>query len=100
GWAFGAGLVGWMLWIAWQVGRGTPRSPPDKLARAYTALCRKLGRAGVPRESHQGPLSFAKQVYELRPDLQAEVGPLLLRYGQLTLPARAAGTPLQSQTGS
>jgi len=117
GWAFGSGLVGWMLWIAWHVGRQTRRTPPDKLARAYTRLCKKLGRAGIARESHQGPLSFAKQVGELRPDLQANVHPLLLRYAQLrygpaeqdsyaahvrefarqvselTLPARAAGTP-------
>jgi transglutaminase-like putative cysteine protease len=83
GWAFGAGLVGWMLWIAWQVGRGTPRSRPDKLARAYTALCKKLGRAGVARESHQGPLAFAGEVAKRRPDFPADVQSLLLRYAQL-----------------
>jgi transglutaminase-like putative cysteine protease len=83
GWAFGAGLVGWMLWIAWHVGRGAPRSRPDKLARAYTALCKKLGRAGVTRESHQGPLAFAGEVSRHRPDLPADVQHLLLRYAQL-----------------
>jgi transglutaminase-like putative cysteine protease len=83
GWAFGAGLVGWMLWIAWQIGRGAPRSRPDKLARAYIALCRKLGRAGVTRESHQGPLAFAGEVSRHRPDLPADVQHLLLRYAQL-----------------
>jgi transglutaminase-like putative cysteine protease len=83
GWAFAAGLVGWMLWIAWHVGRGTPRPRPDNLARAYTALCRKLGRAGVTRESHEGPLTFASHVRERRPDLQADVHPLLLRYAEL-----------------
>jgi protein-glutamine gamma-glutamyltransferase len=83
GWAFGAGLVGWMLWIAWHVGRGTRRSRPDKLARAYTALCRKLGRAGVPRESHQGPLAFDSEVSRRRPDLHEQVHCLLLRYAQL-----------------
>jgi len=83
GWAFGAGLVGWMLWIAWHVGRGAPRSRPDKLARAYTALCKKLGRAGVRRESHQGPLAFAGEVSRQRPDLPADVQHLLLRYAQL-----------------
>jgi hypothetical protein len=83
GWAFGAGLVGWMLWIAWHVGRGAPRSRPDKLARAYTALCKKLGRAGVTRESHQGPLAFAGEVSRHRPDLPADVQHLLLQYAQL-----------------
>jgi transglutaminase-like putative cysteine protease len=83
GWAFSVGLVGWMLWIAWHVGRGGPRSRPDKLARAYIALCRKLGRAGVTRESHQGPLAFASEVSRHRPDLPADVHSLLLRYAQL-----------------
>jgi transglutaminase-like putative cysteine protease len=83
GWAFGAGLVGWMLWIAWHVGRGAPRLRPDKLARAYIALCRKLSRAGVTRESHQGPLAFASEVSQRRPDLRDEVHSLLLRYAQL-----------------
>jgi hypothetical protein len=83
GWAFGAGLVGWMLWIAWHVGRGAPRARPDKLARAYIALCKKLGRAGVTRESHQGPLAFASEVSKHRPDLRDDVHSLLLRYAQL-----------------
>jgi transglutaminase-like putative cysteine protease len=83
GLAFGAGLVGWMLWIAWQVGRGAPRLRPDKLARAYLALCKKLGRAGVTRESHQGPLAFASEVSKRRPDLRDNVHSLLLRYAQL-----------------
>jgi transglutaminase-like putative cysteine protease len=83
GWAFGAGLVGWMLWIAWHVGQGARRARPDKLARAYGALCRKLGRAGVPREPHQGPLAFASEVAKRRPDLATDVHPLLLRYAQL-----------------
>jgi transglutaminase-like putative cysteine protease len=83
GWAFGAGLVGWMLWIAWQVGRGAPRSRPDKLARAYNVLCKKLGRVGITRESHQGPLAFAGEVSRRRPDLGNDVHPLLLRYSQL-----------------
>jgi transglutaminase-like putative cysteine protease len=83
GWAFAAGLVGWMLWIAWQVGRGAPRSRPDKLARSYTALCKKLGRAGITRESHQGPLALAGEVAKRRPDLRNDVHGLLLRYAQL-----------------
>ncbi|MFL6599799.1 MAG: DUF3488 and DUF4129 domain-containing transglutaminase family protein [Steroidobacteraceae bacterium] len=124
GWTFAAGLIGWMLWIAWHVGRGPQRARPDRLARAYFALCRKLGRAGVPRQSHQGPLAFASEVSKLRPDLAGDVQPLLLRYAQLrygrpqenshlsnlrdferrvnrlTVRARAPETPRQSQTGS
>jgi protein-glutamine gamma-glutamyltransferase len=82
GWAFAAGLVGWLLWIAWHVGRGGPRARPDKLARAYTALCKKLDRAGVTRESHQGPLAYASEISKQRPDLE-QVHSLLQRYTQL-----------------
>jgi transglutaminase-like putative cysteine protease len=83
GWAFGAGLIGWFLWITWQVGRGGPRTRPDKLARAYASLCRKLDRAGVGREPYQGPLEFANEISLRRPDLTPNVGPLLLRYAEL-----------------
>jgi hypothetical protein len=82
GWAFGAGLVGWLLWIAWHVGRSGPRARPDKLARAYTALCKKLERAGVTREFHQGPLAYASEISKQRPDLE-QVRSLLQRYTQL-----------------
>jgi transglutaminase-like putative cysteine protease len=84
GWAFGAGLVGWLLWIAWQVGRATSRpSRPDPLARAYNALCRKMESAGVSRQSYQGPLAFAGEISRLRPDLAADAQPLIARYAQL-----------------
>ncbi len=82
GWAFGAGLVGWLLWIAWQVGRSGPHVRPDRLARAYTALCKKLDRAGMTRQPHQGPLAFAGDVLGRRPDLDA-VHSLLERYSEL-----------------
>ena len=82
GWAFGAGLVGWLLWIAWQVGRSGPHVRPDRLARAYTALCKKLDRAGMTRQPHQGPLAFAGDVLGRRPDLDA-VRSLLERYSEL-----------------
>jgi len=81
-WAFGIGLLGWLLWIAWQVGRTGPRVRPDRLARAYTALCRKLDRAGMPRQPHEGPLTFADSVRGQRPDLDA-VHSLLQRYSEL-----------------
>jgi protein-glutamine gamma-glutamyltransferase len=83
GWAFAAGLVSWLLWVAWQVGR-SPRQPrPDRLALAHAALCRKLARAGVVREPHQGPLAFAAEISTRRPDLAAQVHTLLMRYAQL-----------------
>src|SRR5262249_52119441 len=82
-WGFGVGLIGWMLWIAWQVGRGERAIRPDALARAYLALCRKLSRAGVPRPAHQGPLAFAAEVSARRPDLATQISSLLQRYAEL-----------------
>lgn len=82
GWAFGAGLVGWLLWIAWQVGSAGSRARPDRLAHAYTSLCKKLGHVGLERQPHQGPLAFAELVLQRRPDLGAAHS-LLCAYGEL-----------------
>src|SRR5262249_48616095 len=83
GWAFGVALIAWMLWMAWHIGRGPPRARPDRLARAYNTLCRKLGRAGVPRQPHQGPLAFAEEIARRRSDLAQSTHPLLRRYCEL-----------------
>ena len=83
GWAFAVGLLGWLLWIAWQVGRsGESHARPDRLGRAYTDLCKKLDRVGLVRETYQGPLAFASSVLEQRPDLDAAHA-LLQQYGEL-----------------
>jgi protein-glutamine gamma-glutamyltransferase len=82
-WAFGLALMTWLAWIAWQVGRGVPQARPDRLARAYARLCRKLGRVGVPRPAHQGPLAYADEVSTRRPDLAERVRSLLVRYADL-----------------
>jgi transglutaminase-like putative cysteine protease len=83
GWLFGGGLVLWLLVIAWQVGRALRATPMDRLARAYTRLCRKLARAGAPREPHEGPLAYATAVARHRPDLTESVRALLSRYAEL-----------------
>ena len=82
-WAFAVALSTWLVWIAWQVGRGVPQARPDRLARAYARLCRKLGRVGMPRPSHQGPLAYADEVSTRRPDLAEGVRSLLTRYADL-----------------
>jgi protein-glutamine gamma-glutamyltransferase len=81
--AFAGALLTWLAWIAWQVGRGVPKVRPDRLARAYARLCRKLGRIGVPRQPHQGPLDYANEVTSRRPDLAETVRSLLSRYADL-----------------
>ena len=82
-WGFAIALIGWSLWIGWQVGRVAPAARPDRLARAYTQLCKKLARSGVPREPHQGPLAYAEAVCEKRPDLAPQVRALAAAYARL-----------------
>lgn len=81
--ALGIGLVGWLMWIAWHIGRSAGPPPADRLARAYVRLCRKLARAGVAREPHEGPLAYAERIAHGRPDLAPRAQPLLTRYAQL-----------------
>jgi protein-glutamine gamma-glutamyltransferase len=83
GWAFATALVSWLGWIAWQMSRGAPQVRPDRLARAYARLCRKLARAGLPRPAHQGPIAYAEAVGKSRPDLGETVRSLLTRYAEL-----------------
>lgn len=83
GWAFASALLSWLAWIAWQMSRGAPRVRPDRLARAYARLCRKLARVGLPRSVHQGPIAYAEAVGRTRPDLGEAVRSLLTRYAEL-----------------
>lgn len=94
GWSFALGLIGWMSWIAWQIGRSAPVGRPDRLARAYTRLCNKLARAGVLREPHQGPLSYAETVSQRRPDLAAAVRALANDYARLRFGRAAQNSDL------
>lgn len=92
GWAFGIGLIVWMAWMAWYAGRRSSRPRLDRLARAYAKLCRKLGRAGIVREQHQGPLGLMTKIERLRPDLARELSPLLAQYARLRYGPTARGS--------
>jgi transglutaminase-like putative cysteine protease len=81
--ALGGGLVGWLAWIAWYIGRSAGAQPADRLARAYARLCKKLARAGIAREAYEGPLAYAARIARGRPDLATRAQPLLTRYAQL-----------------
>jgi transglutaminase-like putative cysteine protease len=83
GWLFAAGLIVWLSFVAWHVGRALRATPMDRLARAYMKLCGKLARAGAAREPHEGPLAYAAAVASRRPDLAETVRALLDRYAEL-----------------
>jgi protein-glutamine gamma-glutamyltransferase len=90
--ALGSGLVGWLGWIAWHIGRSAGERPGDPLARAYARLCKKLARAGVARELYEGPLDYAARIARSRPDLAPGSHLLLRRYAHLRYgPMRGAG---------
>jgi transglutaminase-like putative cysteine protease len=99
GWAFATALLSWLGWIAWQMSRGAPRVRPDRLARAYGRLCRKLARVGLPRPAHQGPIAYAEVVGETRPDLRETVRALLTRYAELRYGAPRADSRTADVTG-
>jgi Mlc titration factor MtfA (ptsG expression regulator)/transglutaminase-like putative cysteine protease len=83
GYLLSAGLIGWLLILAWQLARGARSASGDPLARAYQKLCRKLARAGAPREPHEGPLAYATSLAALRPDLAVSASALLAQYAGL-----------------
>ena len=99
GWFFGGVLMVWLLWIAWQVGRSPLAARPDRLARAYGRLCRKLARVGLPRSPYQGPLAYADVVSRERPDLAARVSELLTRYADLRFGAPRASSRAEDVVG-
>ena len=98
GYVFAAALLAWLGWVSWQVGRGAGAAArPDRLARAYARLCRKLARTGLPRAPYQGPLAYAQTIIRYRPDLAPRVGPLLECYAELRFgPPSAGGRDLRS----
>jgi hypothetical protein len=99
GWFFGGILMAWLLWIAWQVGRLPLQARPDRLARAYGRLCRKLARVGLPRSPYQGPLAYAEVVSRERPDLSSRIRELLNRYAELRYGAPRADSRAEDVAG-
>ncbi|QTA78165.1 Transglutamase-like domain-containing protein, DUF3488 and DUF4129 [Desulfonema limicola] len=58
----------------------------DPVKKVYDSFCRKMAKAGIPREPDQGPLTFSEKIVELRHDLKAQIAEITdlyiyLRYG-------------------
>lgn len=53
---------------------------PDRTQAAWLHLCRKLARAGLPREAHEGPWDYALRVSAARPELAAALQDIAARY--------------------
>ncbi|MGH8217029.1 MAG: transglutaminase TgpA family protein, partial [Steroidobacteraceae bacterium] len=80
---FALALGVWLAANAWHHGRPSPARRPDRLARAYSRLCRRLAHAGTARALHEGPLAYADSIARRNPQLARRVRPLLEEYAAL-----------------
>jgi transglutaminase-like putative cysteine protease len=88
-------LIVGMSWLTWQVRRDVAVGPRDPVTRAYQRLCRRMGRAGLPRLPSEGAEAFAARVGALRPELASTLRALCRRYSDLRYggPPRAGQPP-------
>jgi transglutaminase-like putative cysteine protease len=90
GWAFTAGLLSWILWIAVALRRGVARAKPDRIGRAWLKATGKLARVAPPRAADEGPIDYATRIATARPDLAPAVTEIARRYSKLRFGRRAA----------
>lgn len=83
GWAFAAGITLWIVWVALTLRRSVARDKPDRIARAWLRVTRKLEKIAAPRAASEGPLDFARRIASQRPELAASVTALAERYARL-----------------
>ena len=70
GWAFSAGLVLWILWIARHPApQRRARANRTGSARAWLRATGKLERVAPPRSASEGPIDYATRIATARPDL-------------------------------
>ncbi len=60
------------LLALWQLRHGLS-AKHDELDRMFLHLCKKLEKAGIPRNAGEGPRDYAQRVAEQRPDLARQV---------------------------
>ncbi len=67
-----SGIAVLALLAAW-LAFGGRRREPDPVLRAWGLFCKRLKKAGIVRNSHEGPQDFAQRVSRERPDLATNV---------------------------
>jgi hypothetical protein len=75
------GLLLFYLWI-----QRRDRRHQDPVTTAYQLFLARMNQAGIAHPPHQGPLDFLRHIEQTRPELMAEVAPIIndyirLRYG-------------------
>jgi len=86
------------IWLTWQVRRELDPHSSDPAARTYAKLCATLGRAGLPRQPHEGAEAYAARIAALRPDLAAQVESLCRYYSNLRFAPPAGLSAAQFRT--
>jgi transglutaminase-like putative cysteine protease len=96
GWAFSAGLVLWILWIAVALRRSVARAKPDRIGRAWLRATGKLERVAPPRAANEGPIDYATRIAAARPDLAPAVTEIARRYSALRFGREAANEDVEA----
>jgi transglutaminase-like putative cysteine protease len=55
----------------------------DAVQAVWLKICRKLGKAGLPRAPHEGAMDYADRIAAVRPDLAADIYDIAARYASL-----------------
>ncbi|MGA9852664.1 MAG: DUF3488 and DUF4129 domain-containing transglutaminase family protein [Gammaproteobacteria bacterium] len=82
-------LIGGILILVWLIFWWRLRTPPPSaVLRDYRRFCNKLAKCGLARESHEGPMDYAKRIGRSRPDLADRVNTITslyinLRYAEM-----------------
>jgi transglutaminase-like putative cysteine protease len=96
GWAFTAGLLLWILWIALALRRSVARAKPDRIGRAWLRATGKLARVAPPRAANEGPIDYATRIAAARPDLAPAVTDIARRYSALRFGHAAANEDVEA----
>jgi transglutaminase-like putative cysteine protease len=72
---------------------------PDPVQQAYALFCRRLGRLGMTRLPHQGPVDYAKTSSRKRPDLKTPITTITDLYVQLRFQKTCPDTALAEFKG-
>jgi transglutaminase-like putative cysteine protease len=96
GWAFSAGLLAWILWIAVALRRSVARVKPDRIGRAWLRATGKLARVAPPRAANEGPIDYATRIASARPDLAPAVTEIARRYSALRFGRDAANEEVEA----
>jgi protein-glutamine gamma-glutamyltransferase len=75
--------------VAFTVIRFQPKSKHDPVNKLYLAVCKELGKAGIPRHRGEGPISYCNRVIAARPELKKDMQNLTHLYIELNYQSEA-----------